>query len=76
MGRDLLIFKTQIMKTQKNNKLDFRKASIAELNDNELYDVKGGTLTLSSTACSRVVVSIIRITIGTGDDDGIFEDGF
>ncbi|WP_156133140.1 class I lanthipeptide [Lacinutrix sp. Hel_I_90] len=31
------------MKTQKHNKLDFRKNAIVELNDERMHEVNGGT---------------------------------
>lgn len=50
------------MKTQ-NNKLDFRKISVTELNDKQLLEVDGGTsptITVSSAGCVSVVVHITR----------------
>ncbi len=42
------------MKTRKN-KLDFKKRTIAELNDAQMHDVNGGTLSLA-------VVSVLVVS--------------
>ncbi|MFB3385981.1 class I lanthipeptide [Flavobacterium sp. LAR06] len=45
-------------KQNSNNKLIFNKVAVAELNDNQLQDVKGGSFLLTSI--------IVVVTIGAG----------
>lgn len=54
------------MKTQEKKKLEFKKNSITELNDSEMYKVDGGTTVPCAIASSEACVSIatlISITI-------------
>jgi len=44
------------MKTNNNNKLDFKKQIIAELDDSQMYSVSGGSV-LVSLAVSVLVIS-------------------
>jgi hypothetical protein len=50
------------MKTQ-NNKLDFKKNSIVELNDDSMNTVKGGSLTITVSITISITVSIVTRTI-------------
>ena len=47
------------MKTQNTNKLAFAKNSLVELNDNQLQDVKGGSLVASLVLTVIVVATIV-----------------
>lgn len=54
------------MKTQTQNKLAFRKSSVAELNNSQMQDVNGGstpttTTSAASTTGCLVVLSIVAI---------------
>jgi len=53
------------MKTQ-NNKLDFKKRSLIELNDNQMLDVQGGSTpaiivsaNVSSAGCAGVSAAVV-----------------
>jgi len=54
------------MKTQNKHKLDFRKHSIIELNEESMKEVSGGTWTITTVPCGIAIsISVISITITT-----------
>ncbi|WP_044401219.1 class I lanthipeptide [Lacinutrix sp. Hel_I_90] len=50
------------MKTQKKNKLDFRKHSLVELNDFQLKEVNGGSTAGCMSITTLVCVAIVSLS--------------